>query len=59
MQGSVLDLWQTNSTGNYDYKGFNLRGKIVTDKPGKYVLGPNHIHIMVGVPGQPIITIQA
>ena len=69
VQGAVLDLWQTNSTGDYDYKGFNLRGKIVTDKDGKYVLNtiyperypgnitrPNHIHVMVGVPGQPIIT---
>jgi protocatechuate 3,4-dioxygenase beta subunit len=38
VQGAVLDLWQTNSSGDYDYKGFNLRGKIVTDKDGKYVL---------------------
>jgi protocatechuate 3,4-dioxygenase beta subunit len=38
VEGAVLDLWQTNSTGDYDYKGFNLRGKIVTDKDGKYVL---------------------
>lgn len=73
VQGAVLDLWQTNSTGDYDYKGFNLRGKIVTDKDGKYVLDtiypatlhlegnitrPSHIHVMVGVPGQPIITTQ-
>jgi protocatechuate 3,4-dioxygenase beta subunit len=73
VQGAVLDLWQTNSSGNYDYKGFNLRGKIVTDKDGKYVLDtiyparlegeanitrPSHIHVMVGVPGQPIITTQ-
>ena len=69
VQGAVLDVWQTNSSGEYDYKGFNLRGKIVTDKDGKYVLNtiyperypgnitrPNHIHVMVGVPGQPIIT---
>jgi protocatechuate 3,4-dioxygenase beta subunit len=69
VQGAVLDLWQTNSSGEYDYKGFDLRGKIVTDKDGKYVLNtiypekypgnitrPNHIHVMVGVPGQPIIT---
>jgi Dioxygenase len=34
VQGAVLDLWQTNSSGDYDYKGFNLRGKIVTDKDG-------------------------
>jgi len=73
VQGAVLDLWQTNSSGDYDYKGFNLRGKIVTDKDGKYVLDtiypvrllldgnitrPSHIHVMVGVPGQPIITTQ-
>jgi protocatechuate 3,4-dioxygenase beta subunit len=73
VQGAVLDLWQTNSSGDYDYKGFNLRGKIVTDKDGKYLLDtiyparlhgegnitrPSHIHVMVGVPGQPIITTQ-
>jgi protocatechuate 3,4-dioxygenase beta subunit len=73
VQGAVLDLWQTNSSGDYDYKGFNLRGKIVTDKDGKYVLDtiyparlhgegnitrPSHIHVMVGVPSQPIITTQ-
>jgi protocatechuate 3,4-dioxygenase beta subunit len=73
VQGAVLDLWQTNSSGDYDYKGFNLRGKIVTDKDGKYLLDtiyparlhgegnitrPSHIHVLVGVPGQPTITTQ-
>jgi protocatechuate 3,4-dioxygenase beta subunit len=73
VQGAVLDLWQTNSSGDYDYKGFNLRGKIVTDKDGRYVLDtisparlhldgnitrPSHIHVIVGVPGQPMITTQ-
>ena len=72
VQGAVIDLWQTNSTGDYDYKGFNLRGKIVTDKDGNYVLNtvypeslvlsnitrPSHIHVIVGVPGQPLITTQ-
>jgi protocatechuate 3,4-dioxygenase beta subunit len=73
VQGAVLDLWQTNSSGDYDYKGFNLRGKIVSDKDGKYVLDtiyparlhsegnitrPSHIHVMVGALGQPIITTQ-
>ena len=69
VQGAVLDLWQTNSSGEYDYKGFDLRGKIVTDKDGKYVLNtiypesypgnitrPSHIHVLIGVPGQPMIT---
>ena len=48
VQGAVLDLWQTNSSGDYDYKGFNLRGKIVTDKDGKYVLDtiyPSRLHL--------------
>jgi len=72
IEGAVLDIWQTNSTGDYDYKGFNLRGKIVTDKDGNYVLNtvypeslqlgnitrPSHIHVIVGVPGQPLITTQ-
>jgi protocatechuate 3,4-dioxygenase beta subunit len=70
LQGAVLDLWQSNSSGDYDYTGFNLRGKIVTDKDGKYVLDtvyperlrgegnmtrPSHIHVIVGVPGQPLL----
>jgi protocatechuate 3,4-dioxygenase beta subunit len=72
VEGAVIDIWQTNSTGDYDYKGFNLRGKIVTDKDGNYVLNtvypeslvlsnitrPSHIHVIVGVPGQPLITTQ-
>jgi protocatechuate 3,4-dioxygenase beta subunit len=51
----------------------NLRGKITTDKDGKYVLDtiypgalhigttairPSHIHVMVAVPGQLILTTQ-
>jgi len=72
VQGAVLDIWQTNSTGDYDIKGYELRGKIVTDKDGKYVLDtiyparlhsgnitrPSHIHVIVGVPGQPLLTTQ-
>ncbi|MGA9842647.1 MAG: hypothetical protein WBQ25_10060 [Nitrososphaeraceae archaeon] len=74
VQGAVLDIWQSNSTGDYDYKGYNLRGKIVTDRDGNYVLytvyparidageagitRPSHIHVIVGVPSQPLITTQ-
>jgi protocatechuate 3,4-dioxygenase beta subunit len=73
VQGAVLEIWQTNSSGDYDNKGFNLRGKIVTDKDGKYVLHtvspgrlhlsdnttrPSHIHVMVGIPNQPTIVTQ-
>jgi protocatechuate 3,4-dioxygenase beta subunit len=77
VKGAVLDVWQADANGNYDNKGYNLRGKIMTDKDGKYVLdtiypGRLHtkntdlrtssssspIHIMVGVPGQPLLTTQ-
>ena len=73
VEGAVLDIWQSNSSGDYDYTGFNLRGKIVTDKDGNYVLNtvyperlrgegnmtrPSHIHVIVGVPGQPLVTTQ-
>lgn len=73
VQGAVLDVWQANANGSYDNKGYNLRGKIVTDKAGKYVLDTiypgrlhtkstilrsSHIHVMVGIPGQPILTTQ-
>jgi protocatechuate 3,4-dioxygenase beta subunit len=73
VQGAVLDIWQSNSSGDYDYTGYNLRGKIVTDKDGNYVLDtvyperirgegnmtrPSHIHVIVGVPGQPLVTTQ-
>ena len=73
VQGAVLDVWQADANGNYDNKSYNLRGKIVTDKAGKYVLDtiypgrlhtgstilhPSLIHVMVGIPGQPILTTQ-
>ena len=73
VQGAVLDVWQADANGNYDNKSYNLRGKIVTDKAGKYVvdtiypgrlhtgstiLSPSLIHVMVGIPGQPILTTQ-
>jgi protocatechuate 3,4-dioxygenase beta subunit len=73
VEGAVLDIWQADSNGHYDNEGYNLRGKIKTDKDGKYVLDtiypgrlkvenvdirPSHIHVMVGIPGQPILTTQ-
>jgi protocatechuate 3,4-dioxygenase beta subunit len=73
VQGAVLDIWQADVNGNYDNKGYNLRGRITTDKDGRYVLDtiypgrlhmgntilrPSHVHVMVGIPGQPILTTQ-
>jgi len=68
VDGAVLNIWQANSNGKYDIDGFDLRGKIKTDKDGKYILDTiypkgsatrlSHIHVMVGIPGQPVLTTQ-
>ena len=28
IKGAILDVWQVNSTGEYDNEGFTLRGKL-------------------------------
>ena len=72
IQDAILDVWQANSTGEYDNEGFNLRGKVKTDTDGKYVIDtivpkeyvagdinrPSHIHLKVGAPNQPTLTTQ-
>lgn len=50
-----LDFWQADGNGNYDNRGFNLRGHQYTDSNGRYVLEtvmpvqyssrPPHIHL--------------
>ena len=68
----VLDIWQANSTGEYDNEGFTLRGKVKTDDNGNYIIDtivpqeyavgdinrPSHIHLKVGAPNQPTLTTQ-
>jgi protocatechuate 3,4-dioxygenase beta subunit len=34
--GALVDLWQADDAGNYDNKGFRLRGHIFTDVEGRY-----------------------
>ena len=72
LKDAILDIWQANSTGEYDNKDFNLRGKIKTDEHGNYIIDtilpkeysagditrPGHIHLKVGAPNQPILTTQ-
>jgi protocatechuate 3,4-dioxygenase beta subunit len=68
----ILDVWQANSTGEYDNEGFTLRGKVKTDNDGNYAIDtivpkeysqgditrPGHIHLKVGAPNQPTLTTQ-
>ncbi len=72
IKGAILDVWQTNSSGQYDNLEFNLRGKVKTDNDGKYVIDtiipreysqgditrPGHIHLKIGIPNQPALTTQ-
>lgn len=67
-----LDVWQANTTGDYDNAGFTLRGRMRTDDdgafrfetivPGHYLNGPQyrpaHIHVKVRTPGRPELTTQ-
>ena len=61
---AIIDVWQTDSNGNYNFEDFTLRGKIKADElghykletifPGKYsqagVMRPAHIHVKVSAP---------
>jgi protocatechuate 3,4-dioxygenase beta subunit len=66
--GAVLDFWQADDAGQYDNSGYTMRGHIVTDSQGRYVIETvvpglypgrtRHIHVKVQVPGRPLLTTQ-
>lgn len=72
IKSAILDIWQANSTGEYDNEGFSLRGKVKTNNDGTYLIDtiipkeyaagditrPGHVHLKVGAPNQPILTTQ-
>ncbi len=69
LAGAVIDLWQADSKGNYDFSdSYILRGKVKTDDqghyrmetivPGYYEPRPRHIHIKVSFSGRPTLTSQ-
>src|SRR5574339_384512 len=72
LKDAILDVWQANSSGEYDNEGFTLRGKVKTNNDGTYVIDtivpkeygagdiirPSHLHLKVGVPSQPTLTTQ-
>jgi len=61
---AIIDVWQTDSNGNYYFEDFTLRGKITADNEGKYkietifpgkysesgVTRPAHIHLKISAP---------
>ena len=69
---AIIDVWHTDSNGNYYFQDFTLRGKIKADEngqykletrfPGKYseagLMRPAHIHVKVSAPNLPSHTTQ-
>jgi protocatechuate 3,4-dioxygenase beta subunit len=66
--GALVDLWHANDKGEYDNKGFRLRGHVFTDAEGRYAfrtivpgLYPGrtrHYHVKIQVPGEAVLTTQ-
>jgi protocatechuate 3,4-dioxygenase beta subunit len=66
--GALVDFWQADDAGQYDNRGFRLRGHQFTDAKGVYRLetivpGPypgrtRHLHVKVQAPAQRILTTQ-
>ena len=64
VSGAIVDVWQTDSNGEYYFEDFTLRGKVYADEngtyvietifPGKYseagVFRPSHLHVKVSSP---------
>ncbi|MCW5969402.1 MAG: hypothetical protein KIT57_12900 [Blastocatellales bacterium] len=72
LKGALLDFWQADHKGEYDNKGFQLRGRLYTDDEGRYTLRtikplyygeprdkrPSHIHVKASFERSPILTTQ-
>jgi protocatechuate 3,4-dioxygenase beta subunit len=66
--GALVDLWHADETGEYDNKGFRLRGHVFTDADGRYGFATivpglyrpraRHFHVKVQAPGRPVLTTQ-
>lgn len=65
---AVVDFWQADAEGNYDNRGYRLRGYTLTDAEGRYVMEtiipgeypgrPPHIHVKIQPPGGAVLTSQ-
>jgi len=65
---ALVDLWHADDGGEYDNKGFRLRGHIYTDAQGRYAfrtimpgLYPGrtrHYHVKVQARNRPVLTTQ-
>jgi protocatechuate 3,4-dioxygenase beta subunit len=68
IERALVDLWHANDRGDYDNRGFKLRGHVFTDAAGRYrfrtiMPGPyaertRHYHVKVQAPGRSVLTTQ-
>jgi len=72
LKEAVLDIWHADHAGAYDNMGFRLRGKLLTDEDGRYLLRtikpasygvpgdrrPAHIHVKVSSGTPRVLTTQ-
>lgn len=66
--GALVDLWHADDAGDYDERGFRLRGHQFADREGRYrfrtivpALYPGrtrHYHVKVQAPNRPVLTTQ-
>jgi protocatechuate 3,4-dioxygenase beta subunit len=66
--GALVDLWHADADGNYDNRGYRLRGHQFTDGQGRYTFRTivpasypgrtRHYHVKVQAPRQPELTTQ-
>jgi protocatechuate 3,4-dioxygenase beta subunit len=64
----LVDLWHADEGGEYDNRGFRLRGHVFTDAQGRYAFSTispglypgrtRHYHVKVQAPKRPVLTTQ-
>jgi protocatechuate 3,4-dioxygenase beta subunit len=65
---ALVDIWHADDNGEYDNRGFRLRGHVFTDaqgryrfrtiRPARYYGRTAHIHVKAQAPGGRILTTQ-
>ena len=72
LANATLDVWQADARGGYDNDGWGMRGRMTTDKrgrfqltsivPGRYLNGrryrPAHVHVKLRAPNMRALTTQ-
>jgi protocatechuate 3,4-dioxygenase beta subunit len=66
--GAMVELWHANDVGEYDNKGYRLRGhqftnetgayRFSTIQPGLYPGRTRHFHLKFQAPNMPVLTTQ-